>query len=61
MVKRKRFFAFENQADNSSMSTSSSEDFASLDDCTDQSHQTKTFSVASLIEGRQPKRQKTED
>jgi len=38
MVKHKRFFALKNQADNSSMSTSSSDDFASLDDCTDQSH-----------------------
>jgi len=43
------------------MSISSSEDFTSLDDCINQSRQTKTFSIANLIRGRQPKGQKTED
>jgi len=43
------------------MSISSSEDNSSLDDCIDQSRQTETFSVVSLIQYRQPKRQKTED
>jgi len=37
------------------------EDFTSLDDCIDQSCRTETFAIANLIQGRQPKRQKTED
>jgi len=32
-----------------------------LDDCIKQSCGTETFSIANLIQGRQPKRQKTED
>jgi len=43
------------------VSISSSEDFTSLGDCIDQSRKTETFSIANLIRGRQPKRQKTED
>jgi len=35
--------------------------FNGLDDCIDQSHKTETFSIANLIRGRQPKRQKTEN
>jgi len=54
-------FAFKNQVDNDSMSISSSEGFASLDDWVDESRQTKTFFIVSLIRGRKPKRQKTED
>jgi len=47
--------------DDDSMSISSNQDFSDLDECIDQSHKTETFSVANLIRGRQPKRQKTED
>jgi len=54
-------FAFQNQVEDDSMSESSSEDFTGLDDCIDQSRKTETFSIANLIQGRQPKRQKTED
>jgi len=57
----REIFAFENQEDNDSMSISSSEDFTSLDDCIDQSRQTESISIANLIQGPQPKRQKTED
>jgi len=54
-------FAFKNQADNDSMSEFSEEDFASPDDSVDHSRQTETFSVARVVRGRPPKRQKTED
>jgi len=54
-------FAFDAQEDDDSMSISSNQDFAGLDDCIDQSCKTKTFSIAHLVRGRQPKRQKTED
>jgi len=54
-------FAFDTQEDDDSMSISSNQDFTGLDDCIDQSCKTETFSVAHLIQGRQPKRQKTED
>jgi len=43
------------------MSIYSDQDFSNLDDCIDQSCRTKTFSIANLIRGRKPKRQKTED
>jgi len=59
--KVREIFAFKNQVEDDSMSISSSEDFTSLDDCINQSRQTETFSIANLIQGRQPKRQKTED
>jgi len=54
-------FALAAQEDDDSMSISSNQDFSDLDDCIDQSHGTETFSIANLIRGRQPKRQKTED
>jgi len=54
-------FAFDTQEDDDCMSISSNQDFTSLDDCVDQSRQTETFAIANLIQGRQPKRQKTED
>jgi len=54
-------FAFDTQEDDDSVSISSNQDFSDLDDCIDQSCRTKTFSIANLIRGRKPKRQKTED
>jgi len=51
----REIFAFKNQADNNSVSISSSEDFTSLDDCIDQLRRTGTFSIANLVRGRQPK------
>jgi len=48
-------FAFDTQEDDDSMSISSDQDLTSLDDCADQSRETKTFAVANLIRGRQPK------
>jgi len=54
-------FAFNAQEDDDSMSISSNQDFSYLDDCIDQSCKTKSFSIANLIRGRQPKQQKTED
>jgi len=54
-------FAFDTQENDDSMSISSNQDFSDLDDCIDQSCGTETFSVANLIRGRKPKRQKTED
>jgi len=42
-------FELGNQTDNDSMTTSSSEDFAVVDDCIDQLRQIKTVSIASLI------------
>jgi len=54
-------FAFDTQEDDDSMSISSNQNFNDLDNCIDQSHETETFSIANLIRGRQPKRQKTED
>jgi len=59
--KMQELFAFHTQEDDDSMSISSNQDFGDLDDCIDQSCKTETFSVANLIRGRQPKRQKTED
>jgi len=43
------------------VSISSNQNFRDSDDCIDQSYKTETFSIANLIRGRQPKRQKTED
>jgi len=57
----REFFAFDIQEDDDSMSISSNQEFTGLDDCIDQSRKTKTFSIANLIRGRQPKWQKTED
>jgi len=57
----RELFAFDTQEDDDSMSISSNQDFTGLDDCIDQSCKTETFSIAHLIRGRQPKRQKTED
>jgi len=57
----RELFAFDTQEDDDSMSISSNRDFSDLDDCIDQSCRTETFSVANLIRGRQPKRQKTEN
>jgi len=54
-------FAFDTQDDDDSVSISSDQDFSDLDDCIDQSCGTETHSVANLVRGRQPKRQKTED
>jgi len=54
-------FAFDTQEDDDSMSISSNQDFTGLGDCIDQSRKTEVFSIANLIQGRQPKRQKTED
>jgi len=54
-------FAFDTQEDDDSMSISSNQDFTGSDDCIDQSCKTETFSIAHLIRGHQPKRQKTED
>jgi len=56
----REIFAFDAQEDDDSMSISSNQDFSDLDDCINQSCRTKTFSFANLIQGRQPKRQKTE-
>jgi len=53
--------AFDTQEDDDSMSISSNQDFSDFDDCIDQSGRTETFSIANLIRGRKPKRQKTED
>jgi len=53
--------AFDTQEDDDSVSISSDQDFSDSDDCIDQSCGTKTFSIANLIRGHQPKRQKTED
>jgi len=57
----REIFAFDTMEDDDSMSISSDQDFSDLDDCIDQSHRTETFSIANLMRGRQPKRQKTED
>jgi len=57
----REIFAFDAMEDDDSMSISSQQDFSDLDDCIDQSHSTVTFSIANLIRGRRPKRQKTED
>jgi len=57
----REIFAFDTQEDDDSMSISSNQDFTSLDDCIDQSCQTKMFAIANHIRGRQPKQQKTED
>jgi len=57
----REIFAFDTQEDDDSMSISSDQDFSDLDDCIDQSCRTETFSIANLIRGRKPKRQKTED
>jgi len=57
----REIFAFDAQEDDDCMSISSNQDFTSLDDCVDQSCQTETFAIANLIQGHQPKRQKTED
>jgi len=57
----REIFAFDTQEDDASVSISSNQDFSDLDDCIDQSHRTETFSIANVIQGRQPKRQKTED
>jgi len=54
-------FAFDTMEDDDSMSISSNQDFSDSDDCIDQSCGTKTFSIANLIRGCQPKQQKTED
>ena len=43
------------------MSDCTDEEFTSLDDCINQSHETETYSIANLIRGRPPKKQKTED
>jgi len=59
--KTREVFAFDALEDDDSMSISSNQDFSDLDDCIDQSRKTETFSIAHLIWGRQPKRQKTED
>jgi len=54
--KTREVFVFKNQLLNDdNVSISSSENFTSLDDRIAQSCQTKTFSIASLIRGRQPK------
>jgi len=57
----REIFAFNAQEDDDSMSISSNQDFTGLDDCVDHSCITETYSIANLIRGRQPKRQKTED
>jgi len=57
----REIFAFNAMEDDDSMSISSNQDFSDLDDCIDQSYKTETFSIANLVRGRQPKRQKTED
>jgi len=57
----REFFAFDTQEDDDSMSISSNQDFSDLNDCIDQSCRAETFSVADLVRGCQPKRQKTED
>jgi len=57
----REIFAFDNMEDDDSMSISSNQTFSDLDDCIDRSYSTETFSIANLIRGRQPKRQKTED
>jgi len=54
-------FAFDTQEDDDSMSISSNQNISGLYDCVNQSCKTKTFAIANLIRGRQPKRQKTED
>jgi len=54
-------FAFDAQEDDDSMSISSDQDVTSSDDCIGLSRQTETFAIADLIQGRSPKRQKTED
>jgi len=53
--KVQEIFAFDTQEDDHSMSISSNQDFTGLDDCIDQSRKTETFSIANLIQGRQPK------
>jgi len=60
-TKMREIFAFDTQEDDDSVSISSNQDFTGLDDCIDQSCKTKTVSIAHLIRGHQPKRQKTED
>jgi len=57
----REIFAFDTMEDDDSVSISSNQNFSDLDDCIDQSCSTETFSIANLIRGRQPKRQKTED
>jgi len=53
--------AFDTVEDDDSVPIDSNQDFGDPDDCIDQSCKTETFSVAHLVRGRQPKRQKTED
>jgi len=53
--KMREMFAFDTQEDDDSISISSNQDFTGLYDCIDQSNQTETFSIAHLIQGRQPK------
>jgi len=57
----RELFAFDTMEDDDSMSIDSKQDFSDLDDCIDQSCRTETYSIANLIRGHQPKRQKTED
>ena len=59
--KTREIFGFKNEVDDDNVFEFSEEDFTSLNDCIDQSRQTETFSIASLIGGQSPKRQKTED
>jgi len=53
--KTRETFAFDAQEDDDSMSISSDQHFAGLDDCVDQSCETETFSIAQLVRGHQPK------
>jgi len=57
----REIFALDPPKEEDSMSRSSDQGFDGLDDCINQSHKSETFSIANLIRGRQPKRQKTED
>jgi len=56
----REIFAIDTQEDNNSMSIASDQDFSDPDVCINQSRRTETFSIAHLVQGRQPKRQKTE-
>ena len=57
----REIFVFENNIESDSNADSTDEYYDDLDECINQSHQTETHSIANLIRGRQPKRQKTED
>jgi len=57
----KKVAAVTKKGNNKKKANGKGSDFTSLDDCIDQSRKTETFSIANLIRGRQPKRQKTED